>query len=354
MDGPAPRVTLGRRRATCIQMRSRLVWALSVGLFASASCAPDRTRVSGVPKAEEPAEPSKAAVSSVAPLRPAPARPPALRRGDYPWLADGSAAEAPAAVEPLEARFAPPPGFTRRELATGSFGAWLRGLPLSAAGTPVKSYRGSVVYPADHAHVAAVVAIDAGTADLMQCADAVIRLHAEWRWGRGERDMTYRAFAGTPISLGRYLRGERPVGKGNGIEWVHGRAPAADHPAFRRYLDAVFTWANTGSLSLQAARVAPAELRPGDFVVLPGAPGHTVLILDEARAPDGRRALLLGQGFMPAQGFYVIKPSCRGPEKAEAACPEGPWFVVHAGTTALDTPFWRPFPWDALRRLDDT
>jgi hypothetical protein len=67
-----------------------------------------------------------------------------------------------------------------------------------------------------------------------------------------------------------------------------------------------------------------------------------VLVLDVARAGD-RRALLLGQGFMPAQSFQVLRP-------AEGAA----WFLVEPGATALDTPFWPAFPWKALRRFPRT
>ena len=48
-----------------------------------------------------------------------------------------------AAHEPLEGRFAPPSGFKRVAAPPGSYGAWLRRLPLLPAGSPVKSFRGS-------------------------------------------------------------------------------------------------------------------------------------------------------------------------------------------------------------------
>lgn len=114
-----------------------------------------------------------------------------------------------------------------------------------------------------------------------------------------------------------------------------------DHASFRSFLDNVFMWANTGSLAAQGKKVGVEALRPGDFVVLPGSPGHAVLVLDLARADDGRRAALLGQGFMPAQSFHVLRPD-RG----------GVWFAIDPGSPGLKTPFWPTFPWDALRRLD--
>jgi hypothetical protein len=261
----------------------------------------------------------------------------------YPWLSDSSL-KMPGAVEPLSARFTPPAGFERVPAAAGSFGAWLRGLPLAAPGTPVLTYRGDVLLPADHENIAAVVAIDIGAADLQQCADSVIRLHAEWRWSAGARDMAYRAASGAMMPLARWMRGERPAEENNSLKWAP-RAkpdpPGGDHASFRRYLDSVFTWANTGGLAIQAKKITLEEARPGDFVVLPGSPGHAVLMLDMAVGPGGQRVVLLGQGFMPAQSFQVLRP-----EKGRV------WFTLDASATGVKTPFWPVFPWDSLRRLD--
>jgi hypothetical protein len=115
----------------------------------------------------------------------------------------------------------------------------------------------------------------------------------------------------------------------------------ASHAAFRAWLDAVFAWANTGALARDTRAVALADLRPGDFVVQPGGPGHAVLVLDLATSADGRRAVLLGQGFMPAQSFQVLRPARRSA-----------WFIVEE--RGLTTPFWPTFAWSTLHRFDGT
>ena len=286
------------------------------------------------------AAPAPKRPASIASVSSEPAPPTAARAPVYPWLADPAAGLPPPAGALVE-RFAPPPGFTRVALDAGTFGAWLRRLPLAPPGTSVVSYRGDLILRADHANLAAVVALDIGARDLQQCADSIIRLHAEWLYARGRRDMSYRAASGTPMPFTRWAQGERMVPEGNALRWAPRARPDAGRAAFRGWLDAVFGWANTGSLARDTDTVALDDLRPGDFVVQPGAPGHAVLVLDVARAPDGRRALLLGQGFMPAQSFHVLRPSGR----------DGPWFVVEPGDRALATPFWAPFPWKALRRF---
>jgi hypothetical protein len=212
----------------------------------------------------------------------------------------------------------------------------------------VRTFRGDVLREATHANVAAVAALDIGDADLQQCADSVIRMHAEWMWSRGQQAaITYRSASGLAMPWTRWSHGERVVPKGtNAIEWALGGKPVSDHAAFRKYLDTVFGWVNTVSLAREANPIPVSDLSPGDFVVMPGNPGHAVLILDLAEASDGRRAVLLGQGFMPAQSFHVLFPDA----PASAAIGTA-WFSIDPASEGLKTPFWSTFPWSSLRRL---
>ena len=260
----------------------------------------------------------------------------------YPWLHDGTCAPQEVTA-PLASRFAPPAGLRRAEVEPGSFGGWLRGLPLRPPGAVV-DYRGRTILAAGDPRLAAVVALDEGKADLQQCADSIIRLHAEWLWSKGERAIRYRAASGAAMPLASWLAGSRPAAEGNALVWRASARPVDrdDHGAFRKYLDAVFTWANTGALARDAAKVELSALRPGDFFVLAGSPGHAVLVLDVAVGEGGRRAALLGQGYMPAQSFHVLRSS------ADEA-----WFVIDPAEGGVETPFWpAPFPWSSLRRLD--
>lgn len=299
----------------------------------------------------EPTEHSKSEVgkarivesTTLGPSTPNARRPLVNITAGYPWF-DGKTPNVPPAVDTLEDRFAPEPGFERVKLESKSFGAFLRRLPLAAPNTPVLSHRGDEIRAGDHPHVAAVVAIDVGSKDLQQCADAVIRMHAEWRYAQGARDQAYRAASGTRLSFAQFTAGDRLRVDGNQLSFVRtAKAQAPTHDLLRMWLDDVFGWANTGALARDAQRVKWENVRPGDFFVLTGVPfGHAVLVVDMAKDARGRKAFLLTQSFVPAQSVHVLRPNARQV-----------WFVVDENDGAIETPFWNPFPFSSLRRLPE-
>ncbi|RFZ81709.1 hypothetical protein DYU05_17960 [Mucilaginibacter terrenus] len=89
----------------------------------------------------------------------------------------------------ISTRFNPPAGYHRVAAPAGSFGAYLQSLPLKPAGTQTKTYKGATVRT--DAYTAAVVDLSIGTQDLQQCADAVIRLRAEYLY----KQNNYKAIA---------------------------------------------------------------------------------------------------------------------------------------------------------------
>lgn len=252
----------------------------------------------------------------------------------YRWL------DAAALVRALDAAIAPPRGFTRVPLEAGTFGAFLRSLPLLPDGSDVHAHDGRVIRGGGDPRVTAVIAMDQGKRDLQQCADTAIRLHAEWLWSRSrEAEIGYHFTSGDLSTWSAYAAGDRPVVEARSVSWARNAAPTAGRGAFRSYLDQVFTYAGTVSLAREAAPVEREDLRVGDVLVLPGGPGHTIVVLDLAVDERGRRRALLGQGFMPAQEAHVL-----------ASAPGEPWFDLDAGV--IDTPFWpAAFPWSSLRRM---
>jgi hypothetical protein len=77
----------------------------------------------------------------------------------------------------ISERFPAPSGFLRVAQKTGSFPEFLEALTLKPHGTLVHYYNGEEK-PSRVA--AAVLTTDVGTRDLQQCADAVMRLRAEY------------------------------------------------------------------------------------------------------------------------------------------------------------------------------
>jgi hypothetical protein len=249
--------------------------------------------------------------------------------------------QSPSNDERLDRRFAPPDGFVRRPAKAGSFGAWLRGLPLKPDGASVLLHTGHRKARQD-VH-AAVIDIDTGTRDLQQCADAVMRLYAEWQFASGNRDRI--AFNDTgqakPMRFSRWALGERPKADGRALIWAKRAAPDASYASFRRYMDTVFNWAGTHSLERELMPVADATVQIGDMIIKGGFPGHAVLIADVVEHPTtGERRFLLIQSYMPAQDMHVL----RG-----IGTPDGSsWYRLTPGSPLI-TPEWT-FPAGSLRR----
>lgn len=246
------------------------------------------------------------------------AEPPAVP--DYPWLVSRSSAE------DLGHRVTPPAGATRVPTAPGSFGAWLRHLPLLPAGAPVHLFDGQLKARQD-VH-AAVVDLDVGKRDLQQCADAVMRLRAEYLWAAGRlQDIHFHPDPGKPRVLA----------------WAGGR----DRTQFARYLVRVFAEAGSASLQAELTPRGRILIEPGDVLIQGGYPGHAVLVLDVATTSDGRRFLLLGQSYLPAQEFHLLK-NLGDPGLS-------PWFdaAALAQPEGLQTPEWRPFHAGDVRHFRD-
>jgi hypothetical protein len=245
----------------------------------------------------------------------------------YPWRPD-----APAPGHALAARFAPPAGCQRVAVPAGSWGAWLRGLPLRPAGTPARLYNGKL--KDNQAVVAAVVDIDPGTKDLQQCADAVMRLRAEYLFSQNFNKIHFHLTTGYDAWFSDYVAGRTFQVKGEEVTAAPKPAEAPTHAALQRYLLPVFGYAGTLSLSRELRPVPLAEVRPGDVLIHGGRPGHAVLVADVAENPrTGQRYLLLMQSYMPAQNIHVLRNVARPAL--------GAWFAVPEPTEAeVETPEW--------------
>jgi hypothetical protein len=253
---------------------------------------------------------------------------------DYPWLQAGTQGGT------LAERIAPPPGFRRIPAPPGSFAAWLRGLPLHPGRPPVHLFDGRLKGNQEAHH--AVVRLDVGARDLQQCADAVMRLRAEFLRDCGcDEDVAFRFTSGDRAAWTDWRRGMRPRIAGNRVSWRSAAAADGSYASFRRYLDTVFTYAGSASLAKELEQAGdPARLAPGDVFIQGGFPGHAVLVADVAEDGRGRRVFLLLQSYMPAQEVHVLR---------NPADPASPWYGAQS-KGVLETPEWT-FQHGDLRRF---
>jgi hypothetical protein len=234
----------------------------------------------------------------------------------------------------------PPAGFQRVEVLPGTKEAWLRELPLLEGNPPVKLHNGTLRdFQGGHA---AVLDLDVGTRDLQQCADAVIRLHAEWMFSTGDAQKAcFHYTSGDAVPFARWSKGERPRVAGNRVRWEAGGAAGSGHDVFRAWLDNVYMYAGTLSVAAETKAVPLDQMRGGDVFVMGGSPGHAVTVVDVARDEKGRTVFLVAQSHMPAQQVHVVN---------HPGSALDPWYAVEEAQPRLELPEWT-FEAGSLKRF---
>lgn len=236
----------------------------------------------------------------------------------------------------VKERFPPPAGFERDSLATAPFAAYLRQLPLLPTGTPVHLYNGGLKARQD-VH-AAVVDMSVGATDLQQCADAVMRLRAEHLFAQGRYDeIHFNLTNGFRADFHRWMKGQRiQVNGPHGTQWIASAGPSCTHADLMAYLQQVFTYAGSLSLSRELRAPPNGEVQAGDVFIHGGTPGHAMIVVDVCHDATGRQAFLLAQSYMPAQQIHLVQ-NLRHPEL-------GAWFIA-GDEDRLYTPEWT-FRWN--------
>ncbi|MCA6364513.1 MAG: DUF4846 domain-containing protein [Bacteroidetes bacterium] len=228
-------------------------------------------------------------------------------------------------------RFAVPEGYKRVKANDGSFAVWLRHLPLLPNGTPVLLHNGQPKRN-QNAHVA-VVNVDPGKADLQQCADAVMRLRAEYLFAQQRySEIAFNFTSGDRCAYLSWCKGERIDTRKPGKRLQNGsKAAVGEYTAFRRYLNDVFMYAGTLSLSREMKSVSADSMQIGDVFIKGGSPGHACIVADMAVNAKGEKVFLLLQSYMPAQNIQVL----RNPDEAG----NSPWYPLDFGHLLI-TPEW--------------
>jgi hypothetical protein len=216
----------------------------------------------------------------------------------------------------VETRFNSPEGFTRTAIGSNSFGLYLRNLPLKADGAEVLKFNGTV--KSNNQTYLAVVDLPIGTKDLHQCADAIMRLRAEYLFSQAKfNEISFRQASGKTLFYSTWLAGKTP-----------------DKTNLWTYLETVFNTCNTTSLKQQLVSKPLETLAIGDVFITGPPPGHShghaIIVVDKCVDKNGKVKFMLAQSYMPAQEIQILdNPSNPG-------CP---WYDLDFGTT-LDTPEW--------------
>lgn len=200
-----------------------------------------------------------------------------------------------------------PAGYQRISIEPTGFGNWLRNIALKKSRT-VYLYNGTLKQNQEAQF--AVLNISVGHKDLQQCADAVMRLRAEYLYTQHRyADIVFTDDNGKPY------RFTTPF--------------TAAH--FSHYLEMVFGYCGTSSLSRQLkSKTVFRTVEPGDVLIKGGFPGHAVMVMDVAVNASGHKVYLLAQSYMPAQDIHVLRNPANGNDN--------PWYDAVEGT--IVTPQW--------------
>jgi hypothetical protein len=192
-----------------------------------------------------------------------------------------------------------PAGYQRLEADSNSFSFFLRHTRLKKDKT-VYHYDGSIK-PNQSAQYA-VLDISVPRNGLQQCADAVMRLRAEYLYGQ----QLFSAISFTD-NEGKTYRFAAPYTRAH----------------FDSYLQTVFGFCGTASLSKQLKPVTQFEnIEPGNVLIRGGFPGHAVIVMEVAENAKSERIYLLAQSYMPAQDIHLLV----NPSNEDGS----PWYEANA------------------------
>lgn len=206
----------------------------------------------------------------------------------------------------IKTRFNPPNSYSRITQNANSFAYYLQNFPLKPANAKVHLYNGKLKYRQD-VH-SAVLDIDVGNRDLQQCADAIMRLRAEFLFKEKQYDkISFNLTNGFKANYSKWRKDYRINVKGNHTTWVKTTSPSDSYRSFRKYLVMIFSYAGTLSLENELLPVEIAELQISDIFIQGGSPGHAIIVVDMAVNNKGEKVFLLAQSYMPAQEIHILK-----------------------------------------------
>lgn len=188
----------------------------------------------------------------------------------------------------IRTRFQCPSGYQRVVPEMNSWAAYLQNLPLKPHGTPVRHFDGTLKQ--NTAAYCAVVDLPLHGNQNHQCADAIMRLRAEYLFGQQKyNEIEYLFVNGTNFNYTNYLSGKTPT---TSNLWS--------------YLEKVFAYSSTLSLDKQLKSKLSKDLAIGDVFIKGGSPGHAVIVVDKCINDKGEVKFMLAQSYMPAQDIQIL------------------------------------------------
>ncbi len=198
------------------------------------------------------------------------------------------------------------PNYYRPEVEKGSYAEWLLSRELYPVGYKTHLYDGSVK---SHECQVGVLKYDLIGQDLQQCADAAMRLRAEYLYESNQYDKIHFKFtSGFRCDYKKWRMGFRvKFDTKSQASWVRTAGLSYDYDSFRNYLKLVFTYAGTYSLSKEMIPVSIEDVKPGDLLINGGMPGHAVTVMDVLKSKDNKTVkMMFSQSYMPAQEIEIL------------------------------------------------
>jgi hypothetical protein len=200
-----------------------------------------------------------------------------------------------------------PDGYDRVSADSGTFGSYLRRVGIKKD-KRVFLFNGSLKQNQKAQY--AVLNISVGNKDLQQCADAVMRLRAEYLYGLKR----FQEILFTDNEKKQYAF-QQPYNR------IH----------FDQYLQKVFGMCGSASLEMQLKSKRDLnKIQVGDVFIKGGFPGHAVIVMDLAANEKGEKVFLLAQSYMPAQDIHILK----NPNDSRLT----PWYAINEIDRFLYTP----------------
>lgn len=214
----------------------------------------------------------------------------------------------------IKTRYETPKNFERAQYQPQEFGYFLQQLPLKPYGSTVKYFNGEEKLKSNVYN--AVIDLPIGHKDLHQCADAAMRLWADFLYENKRYDEISFNFVSDnqPRKYVDYANGDYSPTK------------------YWKYLEYIFSYANTASLKRQLRSIDQNEVQIGDILLQSGNPyGHAVIVVDLVKDKNENTLVLLAQSYMPAQELQILN----NPNASN----NSPWYNLDQDE--IITPEWR-------------